>query len=76
MPAELMQQQVEVVGHEGPGVTGGPCLDENSAEPAEKILPIRVIPVNPAALNPTADNMMQRSGGIDTGSTRHTGVLS
>ena len=35
------EQQVEVVGHEGPGVTGGPRLDENLAEAAEKILPIR-----------------------------------
>jgi hypothetical protein len=42
------------------------------AKPAEKILPVRVIPVNPAALNPYADNMLQRSGGINAGSARHT----
>jgi hypothetical protein len=44
-------------------------------EPAEKILPVRVIPVNTAALNPAADNMVQRSGGINAGSARHAGIL-
>ncbi len=53
-----------MVRHESPGVTGGACLSENVAEPAEKILPVRVILINPAALNPTADNMLQPSGGI------------
>jgi hypothetical protein len=57
------------------GVTGGPRLSENLTEPAEKILPVRVIPVNTAALNPTADNMLQRSGGINAGSARHAGIL-
>jgi len=31
--------------------------------------------LNPAALNPTADNMLQRSGGINAGSARHAGIL-
>ena len=52
------QQQVEMVRHECPSVTGGPSLAYNLAKPAEKILPVRVIPVNLAALNPTADNML------------------
>lgn len=69
------QQQVEMVRHEGPGITGCSRLSENLTEPAEKILPIGVIPVNAAALNPTADNMLQRSGGIDAGSARHAGIL-
>ena len=64
-----------MVRHEGPGVTGGPRLSENLTEPAEKILPVRFIPVNTAALNPTADNMLQRSGGINAGSARHAGIL-
>jgi hypothetical protein len=64
------QQQMEMVRHEGPGITGGPRLSENLTEPAEKILPVRVIPVNP-----TADNMLQRSGGINAGSARHAGIL-
>jgi hypothetical protein len=67
---------MEMVRHQGPGVTGGPRLDENSAEADEKILPIRIIPANPAALNPAADNMLQRSGGIDAGSARHAGILT
>jgi hypothetical protein len=58
----------------GPGVTGGFRLSENLTEPAEKILPVQVIPVNTAALNHTADNMLQRSGGINAGSARHTGI--
>ena len=69
------EQQVKVVRHEGSGVTGGSRLSENLTEPAEKILPVQVIPVNTAALNPTADNMLQRSGGINAGSARHAGVL-
>ena len=69
------QQQVEMVRHEGPSVTGGPRLSENLTEPAEKILPVRVISVNTPALNPTADNMLQRSGGINAGSARHAGIL-
>jgi len=55
--------------------SSGSRLSENLTEPAEKILPVRVIPVNPAALNPTADNMLQRSGGINAGSVRHAGIL-
>jgi hypothetical protein len=70
------EQQVKVVWHEGPSVAGGPRLAEDLAKPAAKILPIRVPPLNPAAFNPTADNLVQRSGGIDAGSTRRTGVLS
>jgi hypothetical protein len=69
------QQQVEMVRYERPGVTGGSRLSENLTEPAEKILPVRVIPVNTAALNPAADNMVQRSGGINAGSARHAGIL-
>jgi hypothetical protein len=69
------QQKVEMVRHEGPCVTGGSRLSENLTEPTEKILPVRVIPVNTAALNPTADNMLQRSGGINAGSARHAGIL-
>jgi hypothetical protein len=69
------QQQVEMVRHEGPCVAGGSRLSENLTEPAEKILPVQVIPVNTAALNPTADNMLQRSGGINAGSARHAGIL-
>jgi hypothetical protein len=69
------QQQVEMVRNESPGVTGGLRLSENLTEPAEKILPVRVILINPAALNPTADNMLQRSGSINAGSARHTGIL-
>ena len=68
------QQQVEVVRHEGPGVSGGSRLSENRTEPADKVLPVRVIPVNTAALNPTTDNMLQRSDGINAGSARCAGV--
>ena len=64
-----------MVRHESPGVTGGACLSENVVEPAEKILPVRVILINPAALNPTADNMLQPSGGIYAGSAKHAGIL-
>jgi hypothetical protein len=49
---------MEMVRHESPGVTGGPRFAYNLAKPAEKILPVRVILINPAALNPTADNML------------------
>jgi hypothetical protein len=52
------QQQMEMVRHEGPGVTGGSRFAHNLAKPAEKILPVRVILINPAALNPTADDML------------------
>jgi len=69
-----MQAKV-LIQHKRPSVTGGPRLSENLTEPAEKILPVRVIPVNTAALNPTADNMVQRSGGINAGSARHAGIL-
>jgi hypothetical protein len=68
-------QQVEMVRHEGPCVTGGSRLSENLTEPVDKILPVQVIPVNTAALNPTAYNMLQRSGGINAGSARHAGIL-
>jgi hypothetical protein len=66
---------MEMVRHKRPGLTGGSCLSENMTEPAEKILPIRVILITPAALSPTADNMLQRSGGINAGSARQAGIF-
>jgi hypothetical protein len=69
------EQQVEMVRQECPGVTGGSGLAENWSESVEKILPIRVITINASAFNPTTDNMMQRSGSIDAGFTRHGRIL-
>jgi len=40
-----------------------------------KAQPIHSYVINPAALNPTADNMLQRSGGIYAGSARQAGIL-
>ena len=65
-----------MVRKEYPGVSGRSGLAENWTESVEKILPIPVITVNPEAFNPTADNMMQRSGSIDAGSTRCGRILS
>jgi hypothetical protein len=57
------------------GMNPTPALGENPAKSAEQILPIRVIVKDPAAFNPTADNVMRRSGGINAGSARHDGIL-
>jgi hypothetical protein len=53
-----------MVRKECPSLTGLSGLAENLADPAEKILPIRVIRINSVVLNPTSDNMVQHSGGI------------
>jgi len=51
---------MEMVRHQGPGVAGGSRLAYGLAKPAEKILPVRIIPVNPAALNRNSGRIPRR----------------
>jgi len=51
---------MEMVRHQGPGAAGGSRFTYDLAKPAEKILPVRVILINPAALNRNSGRIPRR----------------
>lgn len=65
------KQQVHVIGHQRPCVTGRSLLLQKSTQPLKKILPIFVIPENPFPLNPSDNNMVQGAGGVYASLARH-----
>jgi hypothetical protein len=65
------QQKVEVVGHQSPCVTGGLGCSQDRLQPHEKVVAVKVLPKDLAALDPTANDMVQGTRCIDAGSARH-----
>jgi len=65
------QQQVEVVGHQSPCVAGGLGFTQDRLQPLEKVVAVGVLPKDLAALDTTANDMVQSTRGIDAGSARH-----
>jgi hypothetical protein len=66
------QQQVEVVGHQSPCVTGGLGCAQDRLQPREEVVAVGVLPKDLTALDTTANDMVQGTRGIDTGSARHS----
>jgi hypothetical protein len=60
-----------VVGYQSPCVAGGLGCTQDRLQSFEKVDAVGVLPKNPAALDTTANDMVQGTRGIDAGSTRH-----
>jgi len=60
-----------VVGHQRPCVAGGLGFTQDRLQPLEKIVAVGVLPKDPAALDTTANDMVQGTRGVDAGSARH-----
>jgi hypothetical protein len=59
------QQLVEVVGQQGPSVTGAVGVTQEPPQPLDEIVAAGIAPKNLAALDASANDMVQRTGCID-----------
>ena len=55
------QQKMKMIGHQGPRKTARLTIAQNTPQLLQKIIAIDVLPENLPALDPTNDNVMQRS---------------
>jgi hypothetical protein len=55
------KQKMKIIGHQGPSKTARPTVAQNTREPLQKIIAIGVLPEYLPALDPSNDNVMQRS---------------
>jgi len=70
------QQQVKVVGQQGPGVTSGLSCTQDRLQPLDEILPVGILSENLAALDPSANDMVQGTRGINASSAWHAGLIA
>jgi hypothetical protein len=59
------QQQVEVLGQQGPSVTGAVGVTQGHPQPLDEIVAAGIAPKNLAALDASANDMVQGTGCID-----------
>ena len=57
------QEQVDMVGHQGPGVTGRSRFQQQSRKPVDKILPVVIIFEDHLTFDPSDNDVMQGAGG-------------
>ena len=62
---------MEMVGNQSPGIAVGRCLDQDGAQPGDEIIPVRIIGKYGAALNATADDVVQGAGRVYAGLSGH-----
>jgi hypothetical protein len=65
------RQQVEVVGQQGPSVTGGVGVTQEPPQPLDEIVATGIAPKNLAALDASANDMVPGTGCIDVSFERH-----
>ncbi len=70
------QQQMDMIGHQGPRIADGFGVGEQFAEPIEEILPVGVILENRLPFDPTDDDMLQRTWCIYSGLAGHAEKLA
>ncbi len=66
-------QQVDVIGHEAPGVAGAARGSEHEGEAFEQVGTVGVVDEDGAALDATSDDVMERARGIEAGAAWHRG---
>ena len=54
----------KVVGNQGPGKKAGCGLFHNSPQPVDKMVPIKIVGKDVAALDTANDDVVQRTGGV------------
>ena len=62
--AASAQQEMEMVGNQGPGVTAGIGLFNNSAQTVEEVASITIVGKNSALLDTANDDVVQGAGGV------------
>jgi hypothetical protein len=65
------QQQMEMIGDQGPGIAGGACLGQHQTKAADEGMAILIITEDLSALYAAGDQMMQGTRGIYTGFAGH-----
>jgi hypothetical protein len=65
------QQQVEVVGKQGPSLTSAVGVTQDRLQPRDKVAMVGIAPEILAALDAPANNMVQGAGCIDVCFARH-----
>ena len=70
------KQQVEVVGYQGPGINGCFSFAKDIFESFKKLIAILIVFKNLAFLDSSDDNVVQRTGSIYAGFTRHVFSLA
>jgi hypothetical protein len=63
------QQQMEVVGDQRPGLTNALGFFQHTPETPKELLSIAIIPENLPALDPPADDVLQRTRCVDARSS-------
>jgi hypothetical protein len=58
------EQKMKVIGHQGPCKTAGLTVAQNTAKPIQKIIAVAVVAENLPPIDPSNDDVMQRSSGI------------
>lgn len=70
------QQQVEMVGHQRPCVTGRLGFNQNRLKPFEEIIPVEISPKNSPPLYSPANDMVQRTSSINASFAWHVALIS
>jgi hypothetical protein len=70
------QQQMKMVGHQCPCVTGRLGFNQNRLKPLEEIIPVEINPKNFPPLYPPANDMVQRTSGINASFAWHVASIS
>ena len=74
--ASRAYQQVQVVGHQRPGIHlpgAGHC---HCCQPCHKVAPIQFVLKDGPVLDPTYHEVVQNAGSVQTGSSRHAGTIA
>jgi len=65
------EQQVKVVGHQGPRIAGRLGFRQDRAQALYKVLPIEIFAKNQSSLDSAADDVVKCSWSIDAGFSWH-----
>jgi len=53
---------MKMIGHQGPGITGGGAFLQSRTQPFYRPVPIRIVSENIAPFNTSADDVIQGTG--------------
>jgi hypothetical protein len=67
---------MEMIGYQGPGVTCYLAVGDYSGQALDKVIAVDVAGKYLTPFDPTADDMVQRSGRVDSGFSWHSIYLS
>ena len=62
---------MKVVGDQRPGIAVGTGFRQQLSQTLHKVVTIIIVPENCAPFNPTNNDMVEQTGAVDTGLSRH-----